>query len=51
MRSGVAGCFHGGSAAVREETIATGGVAEELGRGIGVKSGSGGGEGAHSLER
>jgi hypothetical protein len=51
MRSGVVGCVHDASAAVREETIATGGVAEELGRGIGAESVSGGGEGAHSLER
>jgi hypothetical protein len=51
MKSGVVGCVHDGLAAVRAETIATGGVAEELGRGSGAESGSGGGEGAHSLER
>jgi hypothetical protein len=50
-RIGVVGCVHDGLAAVRAETIATGGVAEELGRGSGAESGSGGGEGAHSLER
>jgi hypothetical protein len=51
MRNGVVGCVHDASAAVREETIATGGVAEEFGGGIGAESVSGGGEGAHSLER
>ena len=51
MRSGVVGCVHDASAAVRAETIATGGVAEELGGGIGAEPGSGGGEGAHSRER
>jgi hypothetical protein len=35
MRSGVVGCVHDASAAVREETIATGGVAEEFGGGRG----------------
>jgi hypothetical protein len=50
-RIGVVGCVHDGLTAVRAETIATGGVAEELGRGSGAEPGSGGGEGAHSLER
>jgi hypothetical protein len=37
MRNGVVGCVHDASAAVREETIATGGVAEKFGCGIGAE--------------
>jgi hypothetical protein len=50
-RIGVVGCVHDGLTAVRAETIATGGVAEEFGVGLGAEQVSGGGEGAQSLER
>jgi hypothetical protein len=49
--SGAAESILGARAVAQACREGSGGVAEELGRGIGAESVSGGGEGAHSLER